>query len=65
MDNTARIAQIRKILRSGVSSTTVDGESTTFDLASLRKELHQLESEDDTQRTRRPRIASIDLSRLF
>ena len=63
-DNTARIAAIRAILRTGVTSTTVDGTSTTIDPASLRAELRQLVAEDDVQRVRRPRISTVNVARL-
>lgn len=60
-DNAARIAEIRELLQTGVKSSSVDGESTTFDLESLRQELRQLEAEDDTAQTQRPVAASINL----
>ena len=62
MDNTTQIAAIRAILESGVSSVTVDGMTTNYDLVSLRKELARLMAEDDNYASRRPRVASIDLS---
>lgn len=64
-DHSARIAQIEQILRSGVTSSSVDGTQITIDHESLRKELRKLRAEDDVQRLRRPRISSVDLSRLF
>jgi hypothetical protein len=63
-DNTARIAAIRAILSSGVTSSTVDGTTIVYDLESLRKELHVLCAEDNTQNIRRPRISSVNLSGL-
>lgn len=63
-DNTRRIAEIRETLRTGVVSSNVDGTSMTIDPESLRKELRQLTGEDDTQRSRRPRISSVNLSGL-
>lgn len=61
-DNSKRIAEIRKILASGVTSTTVDGVATTFDHDSLRRELNRLQREDDSLADRRPAASSIDLS---
>ena len=61
-DNTARIAEVRTILRAGVSSTTVDGVSVSYDLGSLRRELRELIAEDNTEAGRRPTIARIKLS---
>lgn len=63
-DNTARIAEIRAVLRSGVTASTVDGGSLTIDPESLRRELRNLVAEDDVQRTRRPRISTVNLSGL-
>lgn len=60
-DHSARIAEIREILRSGVSSSTTDGTTVQFDLASLRKELRELMAEDDAYCVVRPRVASINL----
>jgi hypothetical protein len=37
-----RIAEIEALLASGVKSHSVDGQTTTFDLESLRKELRKL-----------------------
>jgi len=64
-DNAAKIAEIRTLLESGVSSATVDGVSTSIDRASLRAELRRLEAEDSTARTKRPPAASIDFSNCF
>ena len=64
-DNSAKIAEIRATLESGVSSSSIDGISTSIDRESLRRELRRLEAEDDSNRNRRPVAASIDLSELF
>lgn len=61
-DHSARIAEIQEFLRTGASSVTTDGTTTTFDLASLRKELRQLMADDDVHRGRRPTVSSINLS---
>lgn len=61
-DHSARIAEIQEFLRTGASSVTTDGTTTTFDLASLRKELRQLMADDDVYRGRRPAVSSINLS---
>ena len=63
-DNTARINEIRTILQSGIVQSTEDGTQTILDIPSLRAELQQLMSEDDTQKVRKPRISTIDCSRL-
>lgn len=60
-DNSARIAEIRTLLGSGAKTVKVDGVETTFDLASLRKELRELMREDDTQAGRRPTVSTINL----
>jgi len=38
-----KVTRLRELLQSGVTSTTVDGETTSFDLASVRRELIALE----------------------
>lgn len=48
-----RIADIDAILQSGVTSTTVDGETTAFDHASLRRERQTLQEQLGTKRKRR------------
>jgi hypothetical protein len=58
-DNAKRIAEIRETLRSGATSVTTDGTTVTFDFNQLRKELRQLEAEDDARKGRRPVAASI------
>lgn len=60
-DNAARIAEIRELLETGASSVSVDGTHTSFDLASLRKELRKLEAEDAAAQTQRPVASSIYL----
>ena len=56
----ARIAALEAILDRGVSTVTVDGVTTTYDLDDVRRRLAQLTAERD--RTRRPRCASITLA---
>ncbi len=55
-----RISYIRKILASGMKSTTVDGVQTTYDLNSMRQELARLEQEAGI--SRRPRFYNVSLS---
>lgn len=61
MDNTARINEIREILRAGASAVTTDGTTVDFDFAQLRKELRELEATDDRKKGRRPVASSIYL----
>ena len=60
--NRQKLDRINALLQSGVSSTSVDGESTTFDLASLRREQRQLEIQLGLKK-RRSRIITPDMSR--
>lgn len=60
-DHSARIAEIREILRAGVTQVTTDGTTITYDFAALRKELRELMAEDDTQQGRRPVLGQIYL----
>lgn len=61
-DNTAAIAAIRELLRSGVTSTNTDGTSVTIDPESLRKELAHLIATDDTEAALRPRTFGVNFS---
>lgn len=63
-DNTTRIAALRAILEAGVTSTTVDGTSVAIDLAQVRLELNRLVRTDSASQLRRPRLSSVNLSRL-
>ena len=56
-----RIAAIDEKLASGVRSVTVDGTSTTIDLAELRKERSDLEQQLPATKLRRPQSARIYL----
>lgn len=47
-----KINRLRELLQSGVTSSTVDGETTSFDLMSVRRELRQLEIEYGIRRKR-------------
>lgn len=64
-DNTDKIASLRTILESGVTSTSVDGTTVSVDLNQVRAELSRLLAEDNTQRVRRPRLSSVNLGRLM
>jgi hypothetical protein len=64
-DNSVKIAELRELLESGVSSSSLDGVHTAIDLDSVRREIRRLEAEDETLRVRRPVAASMDLSNLF
>lgn len=63
-DNTNRIAAIRRILQEGVSSITEDGQTVSYDLDQLRRELRQLEQADGNERRRRPTASRIRLDNL-
>ena len=54
------IAKIEAILQEGASRVTTDGVTVQFDLDSLRKRLAVLKRQEDG--TKRPRIATVDLS---
>jgi hypothetical protein len=57
-----KIDRLRALLESGVSSDSTDGASTTFDLASVRKELARLEREAGI-RKRRSRVITPNMTR--
>lgn len=56
-----RLDEIDEILETGVSSVSVDGTSTTFDLAALRRERQTLRQKLPEYRARRPRASRINL----
>ena len=62
-DNTVKIAEIRTLLESGVSATTVDGQSVTINHDSLRQELRRLIETDDaaTSNMKRPHMSSVNM----
>lgn len=64
-DNTARITELRAILQSGVTTISINGTTTNVDLNQIRTELRQLMAEDNTQKSRRPRLASLNLRNLM
>lgn len=60
-DHSTRIAEIDAIIQRGVTSSTVDGETVTYDLDALKAERRRLELDDDAARVRRPVAARIVL----
>jgi len=59
---TQKIARLRELLESGVTSDSRDGASTSFDLESVRRELLRLEQEAGTRR-QRPRVLNMQMGR--
>lgn len=57
-----KLARINALLESGVTSTSVDGVTTAFDLKSLRREKQRLEQELGLKR-KRTRVITPDMSR--
>lgn len=47
-----KIARLRSLLESGVTSDSVDGASTSFDHESIRRELRRLEEANGNRRKR-------------
>lgn len=64
-DNTAKIAELRAILQSGVTTVSVAGTTTTIDLNVIRQQLRELERTDDTEGARKPRMTSLDVGGLM
>ena len=60
-DNTAAIAKIQKLLRSGVRQVGVDGIQATVDTETLKDQLRDLQATDNTAKGKRPVAASIML----
>ena len=57
-----KIARLRELLQSGVTSDSRDGASTGFDLDTVRRELQRLE-EQTGARPRRSRVINVMMSR--
>jgi hypothetical protein len=57
-----KIARLRELLQSGVTSDSRDGASTSFDLDAVRRELQRLE-EQTGARPRRSRVINVVMSR--
>jgi len=57
-----KIARLRELLQSGVTSDSRDGASTSFDLDTVRRELQRLE-EQTGARPRRSRVVNVIMSR--
>jgi hypothetical protein len=57
-----KIARLRELLQSGVTSDSRDGASTSFDLDTVRRELQRLE-EQTGARPRRSRVINVMMSR--
>lgn len=61
-DNSERIAEIQKILRTGATKVkTPDGVEVEYDFDELRNQLRELQATDDTHRGRRPVASSVNL----
>ncbi len=57
-----KLARLRTLLESGVTSTSLDGETTSFDLESVRREIARLETKTGIRR-KRGRILNLDMGR--
>ena len=57
-----KIARLRELLQSGVTSDSRDGASTSFDLDTVRRELQRLEEQTGARRRRSP-IVNVVMSR--
>lgn len=60
-DNTAQIAKLRAILQASAREVMVDGRRVAYDLAEVRRQLRELELQDDAARSKRPVAATIKL----
>lgn len=57
----AKIAELEAVLQSGVTTININGTVTTVDLNVIRQQLANLRQQSTTERSRKPRIASIYL----
>lgn len=58
-DNSTKIAALDDVLEDAVTSETVDGETTTTDLAEARARRRELMTMDANKRKFRPRVLRI------
>lgn len=61
-DNTAEIARLEGLLKSGAKFVMVDGIQVQIDPSVVQDQLRRLKAEDDTYKGRRPVTANINLS---
>lgn len=64
-DNSDKIDQLEEIQDTGAASVTSDGTSVGFDAAAIARRKNELARSDDARKLRRPRISTIDLSKVF
>lgn len=57
-----KLTRLKALLESGVTSTTVDGESVTLDLKAVRRAVYLLEVQLGYRR-KRSRILNVDMGR--
>jgi hypothetical protein len=57
-----KIARLRELLQSGVTSDSRDGASTSFDLDVVKQQLRELEEQTGIRRRRSP-IVNVIMSR--
>lgn len=60
-DNAAKIADLEAKLQRGMTAFATDGQSGSYDLEAIRKELQRLRADDNTARRRKPVITKIKL----
>lgn len=60
-DNTATIAELDDVIRSGATDVEVDGQKVAVDLETLKKERRDLIATDDARAGDRPRVSRIYL----
>ena len=60
-DNAAKIAELEAKLQRGMTAFATDGQSGSYDLEVIRKELARLRSEDTTARRKKPTLSKIRL----
>lgn len=59
-DYSAQIAELEELLNSGMLSSTVDGETVTFNSpGEIRQRLRELKSQTDGGRPTRPRMSTM------
>lgn len=64
-DNSKKIADIKAILEAGATTVSAEGVTVTYDFEQLRRQLRQLQLDDDSLAGRRPKVSTINLNGSF
>lgn len=61
-DHTVEIAELEELLKHGVTSSNVDGNSESIDLDQVRSRLNELKRANDATRRKRPVVSTMNFN---